>query len=238
MYACGRANPLDPLDPNHWLRCPSRGYSWKIISGAKLCKQWIILVMFCTVIVARKSAAADEIDAHGVRSFVALGLGVVSIRHTPEGRNDSAVVTSLQLGQRLTTALQLVEDFQFEPGKVKLTDPLSQESNGVALLALRWRPLAARREQCQGLCVFRYVDVSALYLQLGAGIGVRDRVTYQPASVSSDAELGPTAGIAAIWLPAQGQDSALGIDTRLFATRFSNGTHYGAAVVVTANLYL
>jgi hypothetical protein len=188
--------------------------------------------LLATTAVDLAAADPDVVEEHSPlrESFASVGTGYMRDEEPGDRLEEKYVV--LQLGQRLTKNLVLVEQGLFSWEEAKNVGPTMIRENRMVLTAgLRWTPFRPAPNLGTLWAPWRYYDPKAVYVRAGVGVDIRDRTTF--AAMKTTTQLtGPVAELAIAWLPLQGRDYALGYEVRAAAARHDGDIHYDAGIAV------
>ncbi len=171
-----------------------------------------------------------------VHAFIALGWGFAGWNETADVETGGGPSVTLQLGQRLSPGLHLVEELAIAYGGNELLD----ESRNAFLLGVRWTPFRLDRRSTSrtraSLVVTpsRAADWTAFHLK--ATVGALDRSLFRHATDAQESKWAPAASAAIGWLPVQGADWALGLEYRYELARISDELQRGWSLSVLAQL--
>ena len=156
--------------------------------------------------------------------FLAVGVGFAGAFGLSNDSHETGPQLLLQAGAAISCNLQLVAQLFTSEGSPHSTAPTVRTDYGTLALGLRWTPLRSRAAKNHGLVgLGRYFDPAALYAQLGVGLGIRDRTSYD-AKADVVSTFGPSAQLAIGWLPSHGRDYAFGFEVRGELTRYGDLT--------------
>ena len=182
------------------------------------------------LLLASRSAAAEEAVDVEPRRFLAIGFGPGALTGTDAEPFSNAVATKFAQGTRVSRGLHFVVELDGMLMARYAADPSRSQNLLGATLGLRWTPFRVRP---------RHVDWRSIYFKAGVGLGAIDQLTYSSVfDRDEDRTWGLVAGGAFGWHPIRAPDYALGFEFADLVIFTDGHTRHSIGFTVSAQLNL
>jgi hypothetical protein len=185
----------------------------------------LLLVLLCSI-----RASAEPTGS--TRQYLAIGYGWGALRYSGSTNRGTPLV--LHGGYRVHCQLHLFFELDAVTAVRDTTNSTRTIEQTSSLVGVRWGPeLSVSHDGV-------YPEPTAVYLKVGIGIAslhASPNGALNPFD-SDRLETGPVIGIAAGWLPIQGDDYALGFEAFERLTLFDTGKMHSFGLILLAQLRL